>query len=72
MPSTLDLRTLIEIFCALITPVFAAGGAWVSIRFLREDVRLLKGDVRVLDRRVVNLYQYMRVPLPPEPVEPIP
>lgn len=68
----IDARTLIELLCALVTPVFAAGGAWVSIRFLREDVQVLKVDVRRVDRRVVNLYQHVRAPLPPEPEDSIP
>lgn len=62
--TNIDMRTLIEALCALVTPVFAAGGAWVSIKFLREEVRELKIDVRRVDGRVVNLYQRMRVPVP--------
>lgn len=61
-----DLRSVIDLAAMLATPVFAAGGAWVSIKFLREEVKDLKRDVRRLDGRVINLYRHMRVPLPVE------
>lgn len=61
-----DLRTLLDLLALVLTPVFAAGGAWVSINWLREDVRGLKRDVRRMDARVVNLYGHLRVPLPVE------
>ncbi len=67
MNPTIDLRTVLEFLAMILTPVFAAGGAWVSIKFLREDLREVKGQVERLDRRVVNLYQYLRAPLPVDP-----
>ena len=63
----IDLRTILDIAVMLTTPIFAAGGAWVSLKYLREDVRGLKTDVRRLDTRVVNLYGHLRVPLPVDP-----
>ncbi|MGH7144767.1 MAG: hypothetical protein ACREJ2_11665 [Planctomycetota bacterium] len=62
-----DVRAMIELGVLLATPVFAAGGAWASVKLLREDVRALKADVRRVDRRVVNLYGHLRVPMPIEP-----
>lgn len=62
----IDLRTALELLVLILTPVFSAGGAWVSIKWLRQEVRELKRDFRVLDGRVVNLYGRLRVPLPIE------
>ncbi len=53
-----------ELIALVLTPVFAAGGAWASVKFLRQEVHELKGRVERVDTRLMNLYAYLRVPLP--------
>lgn len=65
-PVMIDVRTALDLVVMVATPIFAAGGAWASIRHLRAEVKEIKRDVERLDRRVVNLYLHLRAPLPVE------
>lgn len=64
MMSASDVRTMLEVIGFLATPLFAAGGAWVSVKTAMREIALLRSGQRRLESRVANLYGRLRIPMP--------
>lgn len=69
-----DWKLMLELAGFVLTPVFAAGGAWVSVTlrfaFLTREVALLRSGLRRTELHVANLYGYFRIAVPSDPADP--